>query len=94
MSITEQLVSVSKDHLVLLEQKLNGVMQPIKPRAEFVNSLRHRIHVTQNPAIISRFTNLQFIVITLAGVLSGVVLVSIAARVLVNLLTGGKKFSG
>jgi hypothetical protein len=93
MSIKEQIVSASKDQLVLLETKLNSLLQPIEPRTEFVSSLRHRIQITQNPAIIGRFTSLQFVVITLAGVLSGVVLVTMVARGLVNLLATSRKIS-
>ena len=94
MSITEQLVNASKDRLGKLESRLNGLMQPVKPRSEFVSSLRHHIQVTQRPAIIGRFTSLQFVVITLAGVLSGVVLVVMGARVLVNILAANKKIPG
>ena len=93
MSMKEQIVNASKDRLVLMETKLTGLMQPIKPRTEFVNSLRHRIQLTQTPAIIARFTSLQFTLITLAGVLSGVVLVTMVARALVNLLATGRKIS-
>lgn len=91
MSIKEQLVSASRDQLELLELRLNGLMKPVAPRQEFVNSLRDRFHVTQNPAIVSRFTNIQFVFMTLLGVISGVVLVSMGARVLVSLLTSKKR---
>ncbi|HBG75142.1 MAG: hypothetical protein A2X25_05190 [Chloroflexi bacterium GWB2_49_20] len=93
MSIREQIVSASKDHLGSLEIKLNGLLQPVKPRPEFVNTLRQRIQITQQPAFIGHFTNIQFLVLMLAGVLSGVVLVTMSARMLVNLLASGKKLS-
>ena len=86
MSMQEQIMNASKDHLGRLEIKLNGLLQPISPRTEFVDNLRHRIQVTQTPAFIGRFTNIQFILITLMGVLSGVVLVMMVAKGLVGLL--------
>jgi hypothetical protein len=93
MSIKEQFVSASMDQLGLLETRLNGLLKPVAPRREFVNSLRDRIHVTQNPAIISRFTNIQFVFMMILSVISGVVLVTMGARVLVSLLSTGKKNS-
>jgi hypothetical protein len=93
MSIKEQFVSASMDQLGLLETRLNGLLKPVAPRQEFVNSLRDRIHVTQNPAIISRFTNIQFVFMMILSVISGVVLVTMGARVLVSLLSTGKKNS-
>jgi CII-binding regulator of phage lambda lysogenization HflD len=94
MSLKEQIVSTTKDHLGSLESKLNGLLQPVSPRPEFVNTLRQRIQITGQPAWISRFNNIQFIVILVTGVLSGVVLVTMLARFLVNLLTSKKKPSG
>ena len=94
MSLKEQLVSTSKDYLGSLETKLNGLLKPVTPRPEFVNTLRQRIQITGQPAWVSRFNNMQFILILVAGVLSGVVVVTMFARVLVNLLASGKKSSG
>jgi len=91
MNIKEQFVNVSRDQMGKLETKLNGLLKPIAPRQEFVSTLRDRIHVTQNPALIDRFTNIQFILMMVLGVISGVVLVSMGARVLVNLLSFKKK---
>ncbi len=93
MSLKEQLVSTSKDHLGSLETKLYSLMKPVTPRPEFVNTLRQRIHITGQPAWVSRFNNIQFILILVTGVLSGVVVVTMLARVLVNILVSGKKSS-
>jgi len=90
MSIKEQIMNASKDQLGILESKLNGLLKPIAPRREFVNTLRARIHVTNAPAIIGRFTNIQFLVMMILGVLSGVVLVSVGARFLVDRLSLNK----
>jgi len=93
MGLKEQLVSTSKDHLDSLEARLNGLLKPVTPRPEFVNTLRQRIQITGKPAWVSRFNNMQFILILVTGVLSGVVVVTMIARVLVNLLVSGKKSS-
>jgi len=86
----EKTIRATKDHLNTLESRLNGLLRPIQPRSEFVTSVRHRLQVTQRPAIIDRFTNLQFVFISLLGVISGVVLVVMGARFLVNMLGVGK----
>lgn len=93
MGLKDQLVSTSKDHLGTLENKLNGLLKPVSPRPEFVNTLRQRIQITGHPAWVSRFNNMQFLLILVTGVISGVVVVTIFARLLVNLLISGKKSS-
>ena len=93
MSLKGQSIGTTKDHLGSLEIKLNGLLKPVTPRPEFVNSLRQRIQITGHPAWVSRFNNIQFIVILVTGVLSIVVLVSMIARVLMNVLRSGKKTS-
>ncbi len=94
MNLKEQIINTSIDRLGSLETKLTGLLQPVSPRPEFVNTLRQRIQITSQPAWVSRFNNLQFIVILVTGVLSGVVLMTMLARVLVNLLISRKKSSG
>ncbi|MFH2039974.1 MAG: hypothetical protein ABIJ65_11120 [Chloroflexota bacterium] len=94
MSSKEKLVNTPKDTLGLLETKLNGLLKPVMPRPEFVNSLRQRIQITTQPAWVSRFNNIQFILILVAGVLSGVIVVTMLARLLVNNLVSGKKSTG
>jgi hypothetical protein len=94
MSLKEQIVNPSKDHLGLLESRLNGLLKPVTPRPEFVNTLRQRIQITGQPAWVSRFNNFQFTVILVTGVLSGVFVVTMFARVLVNILGSKKKSSG
>lgn len=87
MSIKEQIIRASKDQLGSLEKKLNGLMTPVAPRQEFINSLRDRIHITQSPAIISRFNNIQFVFLMLLSIISGVVVVTMVARALFSLLS-------
>ena len=94
MSLKEQLVSTSKDHMGSLETRLNGLLKPVMPRPEFVNTLRQRIQITSHPAWVSRFTNIQFSLILVLGALSGVFVVTMLARLLVNILVSGKKSSG
>lgn len=94
MSLNGQLVNKSNDHLGSLETKLNGLLKPVAPRPEFVNTLRQRIKITEQPAWVSRFNNMQFILILVTGVISGVVIVTMLARALLNILVSGKKSSG
>ncbi len=94
MSLKEQLVSTPEDHLGSVENKLNGLLKPVMPSPEFVNTLRQRIQITRQPAWVSRFNNIQFILILVMGVLSGVIFVTMFARWLVNILVSGKKSAG
>lgn len=94
MRTKEQLVNTTDDHLGSFETRLNGLLKPVMPRPEFVNSLRQRIQITTQPAWVSRFNNIQFILMLVVGVLSGVVVVTMLARLLVNNLVSGKKSAG
>jgi len=93
MGFKEQLFKTSKDQFGSLETRLNGLLKPVAPRPEFVNTLRQRIQITGKPAWVGQFNNMQFIVILVTGVLAGVVVVTMLARALVNLLVTGKKSS-
>lgn len=86
----EDTIRATREHINSMESRLNGLLKPIQPRSEFVNSVRHRLQVTQHPAIIERFSNIQYVFITLLGVISGVVLVVLGARILVTKLGTGK----
>ena len=75
---------------VPIESRLSGILEPVRPNPEFVNTLRERIRVVQQPALIRKFNNLQFIGILIAGLISAVFLVTMLARLLVSLLFPGK----
>ena len=94
MSGKGQITNGSSDLIGSIESRLSGMMKPVKPNPAFVNNLRDRFHTVQRPAIIQRFNNLQFITILVAGILSVVVLVTMVAKFLVNLLMPGKKSKG
>ena len=94
MSGKGKITNGSSDLVGTIETKLSGIMKPVKPNPAFVNNLRDRFHAVQQPAIIKRFSNLQFITIVIAGILSVVVLVTMGAKFLVNLLMPGKKSKG
>jgi hypothetical protein len=93
MKINEHILNGSKNTLIPLETRLNGLLKPVQPRPEFINSLRDHFQLAQNPAIISRFSNLQFSLMMIVGVISGVVVMTMTARVLLNLLSLGKRGS-
>ena len=94
MSRKGQIANVSNDLVGSIESRLSGIMKPVKPNPVFINNLRDRFHAVQHPAIIQRFSNLQFITILVAGILSVVVLVTMGAKFLVNLLIPRKKSNG
>ncbi len=87
MNIARQVIDASRDKIAAIEARLSGVLQPIKPRREFVRGLRQRIQIAHQPAIIQSSTNLQFILIALVSVVSGIVLVVMGVRALLSLLT-------
>lgn len=94
MSGKGQKAKGSSDLVGSIESRLSGIMKPVKPNPAFVNNLRDRFQAVQHPAIIQRFNNLQFITILVAGILSVVVLVTMGAKFLVNLLIPRKKSNG
>jgi len=73
-----------------IKSRLSGILEPVKPNPNFVNNLRERIQVVQHPAIIQKFSNIQFVAILVAGIVSAVVLTTMLARFIVNLLFQGK----
>lgn len=86
MSRRDEFLKASKDRLVELEHRLSGVLQPIKPRQEFVKGLRQRIDVLHKPSVVGHLSFSQFLFVILAGVFSATVLVVMGTRALLSLL--------
>ena len=93
MSLNEQFTNSSSNAVGSIESRLTGLLKPVKPNPAFVDNLRDRFQVVSHPAMIHRFSNLKFITMVVAGILSIVVLVTMGTRVLINLLLPGKKSS-
>ena len=73
-----------------LENRLSGVLRPIKPRKEFVHGVALRIQtVTQATFLVDRIANWHLIAMLIAGLVSLAVFLAVAGRALVSIL--GKK---
>ena len=86
MSKRDEFLKASKDRIVELEHRLSGVLQPIKPRQEFVKGLRQRIDVLHKPSVVGHLSFFQFLFVILAGVFSSIILVVVGTRALQSLL--------
>jgi hypothetical protein len=87
MSVRRKLVEVSKDKVASLENLLESILKPIRPRQEFVHGLRQTIRVSDQPLIVHKFTRREFILLLVSGLVSIAVLMVLGARVLFSLLT-------
>ncbi|MFC2028445.1 hypothetical protein ACFLTX_00795 [Chloroflexota bacterium] len=94
MSLEKKITNKTTDLFDSIESRLSGILKPVEPNPDFVNTLRDRVRSVQHPSIIKKFNNLQFITIVIAGVLSLVVLVTMIARLILNLLSPERKSTG
>lgn len=85
----KQLADASMGKITSLENRLSGVLRPIKPRKEFVHDIAHRIQTGTQTAFVDRIANWHFIAILIAGLISLAVFLAVVGRVLMSLL--GKK---
>ena len=87
MEVTRRLVEASKGKAALIEKRLAGILKPVLPRQEFVRNLRQRIQVTNQPAIVRRFPQRQFIFLLIAGIVSSAIVLVMGVRAFFSLLT-------
>ncbi|MBU2611382.1 MAG: hypothetical protein KJ606_10635 [Chloroflexi bacterium] len=87
MEVTRRLVEASKDKAALIEKRLAGILKPVRPRQEFIRSLRQRIQVTNQPAIVRRFPQRQFTFLLIAGIVSSAIVLVMGVRAFFSLLT-------
>jgi hypothetical protein len=85
----KQFADASMGKITSLENRLSGVLRPIKPRKEFVHGVAHRIQTGTQAAFVDRIANWHLIAIMIAGLISLTVILAIVGRVLMSLL--GKK---
>ncbi len=85
----KQFADASMGKITSLENRLSGVLRPIKPRKEFVHGVAHRIQTGTQAAFVDRIANWHLIAIMIAGLISLAVFLAIVGRVLMSLL--GKK---
>ncbi len=86
MGVARQIIDASKATLSSLENQLAGVLKPVPPRKEFVNTLGNQIQTIHQPTIIHRLTNAHFILILVAGILSIGALLILGLRTIFSLV--------
>ena len=70
-----------------IENVMHSSLQPVAPRPEFVEGLQQRLTDPMTPTV--RFTrqySSQFILLIIATVLSGIVFILTASRVIISLI--------
>jgi hypothetical protein len=86
MGVARQIVDASKATLNSLENQLAGVLKPVPPRKEFVNTLGNQIQTIHQPNIVQRLTNTHYLLILLAGILSVGALLILGLRTIFSLV--------
>jgi len=79
--------STSSSEFDQIENVMHTSLQPVAPRPEFVEGLHQRLTDPMNPRV--RFTrqySSQFILLILTTVLSGIVFILAATRVIISLV--------
>ena len=82
----KQFADASMERISSIEKRLSGVLQPIKPRKEFVHGVAHRIQAGTQATIVDRLANWHFIAMLIAGLISLAVFLAVLGRVLLTLL--------
>jgi len=85
----KQFADASMEKINSLENRLSGVLRPIKPRKEFVHGVAHRIQTGTQASFVDRIVNWHLIAMLIAGLISLAVFLAVVGRVLLSLL--GKK---
>jgi hypothetical protein len=85
----KQFANASMEKITSLENRLSGVLKPIKPRKEFVHGVAQRIKTGTQATFVERIANWHVIAMLIAGVISMAVFLAVLGRVLLSLL--GKK---
>ncbi len=85
----KQFADASMGKIASLENRLSGVLRPIKPRKEFVHGVAHRIQAGTQAAFADRIANWHLIAVLIAGLISLAVFLAVVGRALLSLL--GKK---
>jgi hypothetical protein len=89
-SRVKKLADASMEKIASLENRLSGVLRPIKPSKEFIHGVAHRIQ-TGVPSVhlVDRIANWHIIAMLIAGLISLAVFLAVVGRALLSLL--GKK---
>jgi len=83
----KQFADESMGKISFLENRLTGVLKPIKPRKEFVYGVAHRIQTgTHATFFVDRIANWHLFAMLIAGLISLAVFLAVVGRVLLSLL--------
>ena len=80
----------SPDNLAPVEDRLSGVLKPVRPRTEFINALRGKIQNLREPRIVRRFGNWQLYLLILIATICGTWMLVLFGRFLASLLKEGE----
>jgi len=82
----KQFADASMGKIASLENRLSGVLRPIKPRKEFVHGVAHHIQTGTQATFVDRIANWHLIAMLIAGLISLAVVLAVVGRVLLSLL--------
>lgn len=68
-----------------IEGRLAGTLRRVRPRREFVQRLRARIHVPERSEIVVRLQDWERLMLVFGGILSGAVVIVTVARAMYHL---------
>jgi hypothetical protein len=79
--------SASSSEIDRIENVMHSSMQPVAPRPEFVEGLHQRLTDPMSPRVrYTRQYSSQFILLIIATLLSGIVFILTASRVIISLV--------
>jgi len=89
MEMGKRFASASMAKVSSLENRLSGLLKPIRPRKEFIHGLGQRIQSGSRAIFVNRVSNWHIFAVLAAGMVSLAVFLAMVGRMLVSLL--GKK---
>jgi ABC-type multidrug transport system fused ATPase/permease subunit len=75
----------SMEKITSLENRLSGVLRPIKPRKEFVHEVAQRFQTRTQTAFVDRVAEWHLVAILTAGFISMAVFLAVLGRALITL---------
>lgn len=76
----------SMEKIAFMENRLSGVLRPIKPRKEFVHEVAQRIQTKTQATFVDRVAEWHLVAMLIAGFISMTVFLVVLGRVLMSLL--------
>jgi hypothetical protein len=87
MKNMKRFADASLGKLASLENRLSGVLKPVKPRKEFIRGVAHRIQKgSQADLLVDRIANWHLIAMLIAGLITLVVFLAVVGRTLLSFL--------